>query len=158
MKHLFATVLLALLALCECASAQNATNIYAGGLSFNGTASPRIAGTALYAHNLNDSGTYAFTVVDALPASVKPFTVTTNMGVGVAQKLFTVGKVPIFLPTSAGISWTGSNAGWMWNGGFLASVKLKGNWRVMPNVRFLKASVGGGGYQPIAGILIGFSN
>src|SRR4051812_28847600 len=82
-------------------------NIYAGGLSFNGTASPRIAGTALYAHSVNDaSGTYAFTVFDALPASVRPFTVTTNMGVGVAQKLLTFGKVPIYMPAAVGVSWT----------------------------------------------------
>ena len=154
MKHIFALVLTLF---SVAAFGQNVTNLYAGGISFNGTASPRIAGTGLYARLIADgSGTYAFTVVDALPASVRPFTVTTNMGVGIAQKLFTVGKVPIFLPTSAGVSFTGNNTGWMWNGGFLASVKVKGNWRVMPNVRFLKASVGGGGYQPIAGILVGW--
>lgn len=149
--------LLAALLLSALSFGQNATNIYAGGLSFNGTASPRIAGTGLYARLISDgSGTYAFTVVDALPASARPFTVTTNMGVGIAQKLFTVGKVPIYVPATAGVAWTGSNLGWQWSGGALASVKLKGNWRVMPNVRFLKASVGGAGYQPIAGILVGW--
>lgn len=160
MKHLFA--LFAVLALSLSLAAQtpaptNVTNLYAGGISFNGTASPKIAGTGLYARLINDgSGTYAFTVVDALPASVSPFTVTTNMGIGIAQKLFTVGKVPLFLPTSAGVSFTGNNTGWQWNGGVLASIRVKGNWRVMPNVRFLKASVGGGGYQPIAGVLVGW--
>lgn len=134
------------------------TNIYAGGVSYNTSASPHVAGTALYARLLSDgSGTYAFTVVDALPASVKPFTVTSNFGVGVAQKLFTLGKVPIFAPTSAGISFTGSNTGWAWSTGALASVRIKNNWHVYPNVRVLKSSVGGGGYQPIVGLLIGFA-
>jgi hypothetical protein len=137
------------------------SNIYAGGISFNSSASPRIAGTGLYARLLSDgSGTYAFTVVDALPASVKPFTVTSNFSVGVAQKVFTIGKVPIFVPSSAGVSFTGSNTGWAWSTGGMASIKLpskSGNWRVFPNVRILKSSVSGGsGYQPVVGVLVGW--
>jgi hypothetical protein len=134
------------------------SNIYAGGISFNSSASPRIAGTGLYARLISDgSGTYAFTALDALPASVKPFTVTTNMSVGIAQKLFSVGKVPIFVPTSAGVSFTGSNTGWAWSTGALASIKLKNNWRVLPNVRLMKSSVSNGsGYQPIVGVLFGW--
>jgi hypothetical protein len=134
------------------------SNIYAGGISFNSGASPRIAGTGLYARLLSDgSGTYAFTVVDALPATVKPFTVTTNIGAGVAQKLFSIGKVPIFMPASAGISFNGTNTGWAWSGGALASIKVKNNWHVYPNVRFVKSSVSNGtGYQPIAGLLFGW--
>jgi hypothetical protein len=132
-------------------------NVYAGGISYNVGASPAIAGTGLYAHLIADSGTYAFTVVDALPISVKPFTVSTNFGVGIAQKLFTIAKVPVFVPTSAGISYTGNNTGWQWSTGALASIKVKGNWRVMPNVRIVKSSVSNGaGYTPIAGILFGW--
>lgn len=131
-------------------------NVYAGGVSYNSGASPAIAGTALYARLVNDgSGTYAFTVVDALPVSVKPFTVNTNIGLGIAQKIVTIGKVAVFVPTSAGISWSGGNTGWNWSGGALASVPVKGNWYAMPNVRFVKSSVSSGaGYQLIGGAMI----
>jgi len=134
------------------------TNIYAGGISFNNSASPAIAGTGLYARLLNDgSGTYAFTAVDGIPNTLKPLTVTTNFSAGVAQKVFTIGKIPIFVPTAAGVSFNGTNTGWAWSTGALASVKLKGNWRLFPTVRIAKSSVSNGtGYQPIVGILFGW--
>lgn len=132
-------------------------NVYAGGISYNNGASPSIAGTALYARLLSDgSGTYAFTVVDALPVSVKPFTVNTNIGLGVAQKVVTIGKATVFVPTSAGISFNGTNTGWAWSTGALVSVPVKNNWRVFPNVRIVKSSVGGDGYHPIAGVMVGW--
>jgi len=133
-------------------------NIYAGGISFNGSGSPAIAGTGLYARLVSDgTGTYLFTVVDALPASLKPFTVTSNFGAGVAQKIVTIGKVPIFIPTSAGISYNGTNTGWAWSTGALASIRIKNNWRIFPNVRIVKSSVSNGsGYQPIVGVLFGW--
>jgi hypothetical protein len=156
MKYLMITCVL-MASLCAFSQTDNPANVYAAGISYNHGASPSIGGTGLYARLIADgSGTYAFTVVDALPATVKPFTVTTNMSVGIAQKLFTVGKVPIFAPTAAGISFTGLNTGWAWSTGGLASIKLKNNWRVMPNVRLLKSSVGGTGYQPIVGVLFGW--
>lgn len=135
-----------------------ASNIYAAGLSFNQSASPAVAGTALYAHLLSDSsGTYAFTVVDALPTNVHPFTVTTNFGAGIAQKVFSIGTVPVYIPTAAGVSFNGTNTGWQWSTGALASIKLKGAWRIMPNVRIMKSSVSSGaGYQPIVGIMFGW--
>ncbi len=134
-------------------------NIYAAGVSYNESASPAIAGTALYARLLSDgSGTYAFTVVDALPNSLKPFTVSSNIGVGIAQKLFNIKNVPVFMPTSAGVSFTGSNTGWNWSTGAMISVKIKGSWYAFPNVRVVKSSVTGGtGYQPIVGVLFGWS-
>lgn len=133
------------------------SNVYAGGITFNSSASPRVAGTGLYARLISDgSGTYAFTVVDALPASVQPFTVTSNFSVGIAQKLFAIGNIPIFVPTAAGVSFTGQNAGWAWSTGGMASIRVKNNWRVFPNVRILKSSVSGAGYQPIVGVLFGW--
>lgn len=133
------------------------TNLYAGGVSYNSVGHPSVAGTALYAHAVDaSSGTYAFTVIDALEASKSPFTVTTNIGAGIAQKLFTIGKTSVYVPTSAGISFTGSNTGWAWSTGAMVPIKLKGNWRILPNVRLQKSSVGGGGYQPIAGLLFGW--
>jgi hypothetical protein len=132
-------------------------NLYAAGVSYSTNGSPAIAGTALYAHAVTDSGLYAFTAVDALPASIKPFTVNTNVGVGVAQRVATLGKVPIYMPTAAGISWNGSNTGWQWNGGVLASIHIKNQYYLMPTVRFLKSSVSNGsGYQPIVGLLFGW--
>jgi hypothetical protein len=161
MKHLCSFVvvcLLAISAIAQTPAPDNVSNLYAAGLSGNPGATPQIAGTAMYAHLVNDgSGTYAFTVFDALPTTKSPFSVTTNMGVGVAQKLFTIGKVPLFIPTAAGVSFNGTNTGWQWNTGVLASIRLKGNWRVLPNVRVSKSSVSNGtGYQLIPGVLIGW--
>src|SRR6185369_5976918 len=134
------------------------SNIYAAGVSYNQGASPSIAATGLYAHLVNDgSGTYAFTVVDALPISTKPFTVNTNFSAGIAQKIFTIGKVPVFIPTAAGISYNGTNTGWAWSTGAMVSVKLKGEWYLFPNIRVQKSSVSNGaGYQPVAGIMVGW--
>jgi hypothetical protein len=142
------------------AFAQSPVNIYAAGVSFNNAGTPSIAGTGLYARQVSDgSGTYIFTVMDALPTNLKPFTVTSNFGGGIAQKVFTIGKVPIFIPTSAGISFNGTNTGWAWSTGALASIKLgaKSNWRIFPTVRIAKSSVSNGtGYQPVIGILFGW--
>jgi hypothetical protein len=158
MKRFILLTLFVSLAACGFAQDALPANVYAGGISYNVGGSPAIAGTGLYAHLISDgSGTYAFTVVDALPISVKPFTVSTNFGVGIAQKLFTIAKVPVFVPTSAGISYNGTNTGWAWSTGALASFKIKNNWRVMPNVRLVKSSVSNGdGYQPIVGVLFGW--
>lgn len=153
------TLLLAVFALSLCAVAQEApTNIYAAGVSFNNDAAPSIAGTGLYARKAGDAGTYIFTVVDALPNTLKPFTVTTDFSAGVAQKAFMIGKVPIYIPTAAGVSYHGENMGWAWSTGLLGSIKFKNNWRVFPNVRIVKSSVSNGtGYQPIIGVLFGWA-
>ncbi len=136
-----------------------AQTIYAGGVSFAPGAEQRFAGTALLAKPVSDSsGTYAFTVLDAVPTSYQPMTVTTNIGAGIAQRV--VGfdlaghKVEIFVPTSAGVSWTGKNVGWQWNAGGLADIPIKGSWGVQPHIRFLKSSVNdNSGYQVILGVL-----
>lgn len=134
-------------------------NIYAAGVSYSVNASPAIAGTALYAHLIADSGTYTFTAIDAVPNTIKPFTVTSNIGAGIAQKIATLGKVPIYVPTAVGVSWSGTNTGWQWNSGALAAVHIKGQYYLMPAVRFLKSSVSGGtGYQPMFTVLFGWGN
>jgi hypothetical protein len=162
-------VLLLLFALCSLpARAQTATpaptpapaaiqNIYAAGASWNGAGSASVAGSVLYAHLLAD-GTYAFTHIDAVPASVKPFTVTTNIGAGVAQKIATIGKYNVYVPAAAGISFSGANAGWQWNTGAAVAIPFgtKGYF-LMPTVRFLQSNVSGGaGVQPIIGLLFGW--
>lgn len=160
------SMLLIVLALFSLASLQAQTepsptpiqNLYAGGVSWNGASSPSVAGSGLYAHLIAGTGTYAFTHVDAVPASVKPFTVTTNIGAGVAQKVATIGKYNVYVPTAAGISFNGQNAGWQWNtgAGVAIPVGTKGYY-LMPTVRVLQSNVSGGaGVQPIVGLLFGW--
>jgi hypothetical protein len=168
MKRILSILLFAglCITLCVAQDAPSApaplTNIYAAGVSYNSSGSPSIAGTGLYAHSVSDS-TYAFTVADALPASVRPFAVTTNFGAGIAQKVFTLPckskSIPIYVPSSAGISYTGSNTGWAWSTGALAVIRLKDNYMVMPHVRLVKSSVSNGtGYQPVIGALFGWGH
>lgn len=159
----FILVLMALLAsFGSVVMAQDVANLYMAGVSYNTGGTPAVAGSALYAHQINTSGTYAFSMFDALPTTYKPFVVTTNIGAGIAQRVATVAGVSIFMPTSAGISFSGTNTGWSWSTGVGAPFKLHANtdgssWYVMPNVRVLKSSVAGGtGYQPIFGALIGW--
>jgi hypothetical protein len=162
-------ILIALMLAASIALAQNGTqpvtlvpvvplqNLYALGGSYNVNASPSVAGTALYAHFVTSPGTYAFTAIDVLPNTIKPFFVTSNIGVGLAQRMFTIGRVSLFMPTAAGISWSGSNTGWQWTGGTAVTVSLNHGFYLVPTVRFLKSSVSGGsGYQPILGLGLGW--
>ena len=156
-----AAVLFAVLNIGAAVQAQDVANLYMAGASYSPQGQPSTAGTALYAHQVNTSGTYAFTVIDAVPASVKPFTVSSNVGVGVAQRVATIAGADVFMPTAIGVSWTGTNVGWQWNTGIGVPFKFKSaklaDWYVMPNVRMLKSSVSGGaGYQPIIGVLFGW--
>ncbi len=153
MRIIMLLVLAATLALCQTPSTNN---FAAAGVSVNPGATPAIAGTGLWARLLNkDTTTYAFTVVDALPVSVKPFQVNTQVSAGIAQKLLSIRGVDILVPTAAGVSWSGNNVGWSWSSGGAAVVKV-GQGRILPNVRFIKSSnSGGAGYQIICGILIG---
>lgn len=132
------------------------TNLYGAGVSYNNAGHPAIAGTAFFAKSINDgSGTFAFTAVDALPNTLKPFTVTTNISTGIAQKLFTIGKISMYAPVTAGLSWQGSNVGWAWSGGGIVPVKVKGSWYLVSSLRFAKSSVSNGtGYQLIPGIAV----
>lgn len=151
--------LLAVVCLSGNCLAQDVSNLYLAGGSYSPGGSPSFAGSALYAHQINASGTYAFTMIDALPASVKPFTVNTNIGIGIAQRVATINGYSIFVPTSAGISYSGTNTGWAWSTGAGVPFRLKpdSNWYAMPSVRVLKSSVSGGsGYQPIFGLMFGW--
>jgi hypothetical protein len=157
MKRLLGLLILAFTATLAAAQSAGPDNFYGAGLSYNAGASPAIAGTGLYAHKIADSGTYAFTVVDALPTTLRPFVVNTNFSVGVAQKVASFGSVPIFVPTAAGVSYNGANTGWAWSTGGMAVIKLKHDIAIMPNVRLVKSSVSNGtGYQPVVGVLFGW--
>lgn len=137
------------------ASAQGVTNLYLAGGSYSAGATPAFAGSGLYARQIGSSGTYAFTMVDALPSTTRPFTVTTSVAFGVAQRVATIDKIPVLIPTTAGISLTGGNPGWSWSTGLGAPFQVKPNWYVMPTVRVLKAV---DGYHPIVGVLFGWGN
>lgn len=136
------------------------TNIAALGVSYQPGGSPAVAGTGLYARQVSaTSGTYAFSVLDAIPeAGVKPFTVTTGLALGIAQRVLTIGRVDIYIPLAAGFSYTGQNTGWNWSTGVLAVVPVKNtSWRVLPNFRAIKSSVGSAsGYSLIFGGLFGW--
>lgn len=135
-------------------------NFYAFGVSYNVNAKPAIAGTAMYCHNLDPKhqlSTYACTVFDAVPNTIKPLTVSTNIGAGIAQDIAHFGKVTIWTPAAAGFSWNGKSSGWEWNGGVAATIPTGKRLYLVPNVRFLKSSVSNGsGYQVIAGFDVGF--
>lgn len=160
-----AKILLVFALVSAAASAQTAPvqavtdreNLYMAGLSYNSGANKPIAGTALYARNISDVGTYAFTMIDVLPVTVKPFTVTSNIGAGIAQKAFSIGKFPVFVPTAVGISWSGQDTSYQWSTGAGVPIEIKGtNWYLMPNVRLFKSGLPGGSYQPILGVLFGW--
>jgi len=149
-------IVLALLALPLAVHAQ-ITGIYAAGASYAPGAQQPLAVTGFASHAVSSdtTGTQAFVVADAIPTSTKPLVVSTNIGTGIAQKAVTIGKVDIYIPTSAGISWTGKNTGWQWSSGAMAPIPFKG-FLIMPNVRFLKSSVSNGSdYQVIFGVLFG---
>jgi hypothetical protein len=133
-------------------------NYASGGISYNPGASPAIAGTVLYAKVLpGTSGTYSFSTIDALITSTRPFTVSTNVATGIAQKIFTIQGVGIFAATGAGISWTGRNTGWSYNGGFLTPIAInKNGLYVSPALRFIKSSVNqNSDYQVILSLMVG---
>lgn len=154
MRSIYAAILLliAAFACAVAAPAQLPTSTYLAGGSYSPGAKPAFAGTALYAHKLTDA-TAAFTVVDFLPASIKPFTVTTSIGAGIAQRVTTIAKVPIYIPTDAGISFNGGNVDWAWSTGIGAPYQVKPNWYLMPTLRVRKSV---DGYTPIFGVLFGW--
>jgi hypothetical protein len=159
MKFLTTLVVVCLLFIPLIASAQSDTpqNFYAAGISYSQGETPSVSGTALYARKVADTGTYAFTVVDAIPTSTKPLTFNTNFSVGVAQKALTIGKVDFFIPTAAGVAFNGQNTGWAWSTGALATIPVKGQFNLCPSVRLVKQSISNGaGYQPIFGVLFGW--
>lgn len=167
-RKLFASIAIAAVALLcvpslgaqSTAPTTDPTTFYAAGVAYNHGATPAVAGNFLYAHAVSPDtapGMYAFTAVDVLPASTKPFTVTTSIAAGIAQKVVTISGHNVYLPTSAGIALTGQNVGWAWSTGATSPFRIKqSSWYILPTVRVQKASVGGNGYTPIVGVDIAF--
>jgi hypothetical protein len=138
------------------------TNIAAIGGSWDQSASSmtsqQFAMTAMYARKQTQAGTYAFTVLDVVPTSVKPITFTTQTSVGLGQCGLHLGSWNLCGTAAAGPSWTGNNAGWAWTWGGMAKHSLgKHGWMLMPNVRVIRSSVNNrSGSQMIVGALFGF--
>jgi hypothetical protein len=138
-------------------------NIWGAGISWNqgasASAAQQFAGTAMYARQQTSAGTYAFTVFDAVPTTLQPVTVTTDVAAGVAQRVFTVAGWQVYLTAAAGPSWSGAATGWAWTGGGMATHAVgKSSWWIGPNIRTVKSSVNNNsGYQLIAGLLAGGS-
>lgn len=137
------------------ATAQGPQNIYGAGVSYSVNAKPSVAGTAMYSYKLTDSNTYFTTTFDVLPNTIRPFTVSSNVGAGVAQKVATIANHNIYCLSTAGVSWTGSNTGWQFNGGCATAFKVgTQGFSIVPTFRFLKSNVTNGtGYQPVFGLL-----
>lgn len=130
------------------------TEFLAAGLSVAPRGSSAVSGSALYAQKLYKN-TYGFTSVDAIPD--KKGAVDTNWGVGVAQKVYTLHQIPIFVPVEVGLSSNGAHVGWEWDIGVMASVKVGKNFYVFPTVRADKSSVSDhSGLEPIFGVLFGW--
>lgn len=155
------TIVITLAALLLCGGAlfaEDYGNTASAGVSIKPGDSAPVAGTALYTRRLADK-TRAFVALDAVPTNTRPFAVTTNVGVGIAQRVgpaITVWRreITFWIPTSAGVSWSGVHVGWKWDGGGLANIPLKGPTAIQPNVRFVKSSINNhSDYQVIGGAL-----
>ena len=170
MKGFFTTVLLILLVIPLVFGqtlpppATDPVNLYAVGGSWNQSASSvtsqQYAATVMYARSQTERGTYAFTALDLVPTSVAPITLTTQTSVGIAQRVLAVGGWNIYATAASGPSWTGTNTGWAWIAGGMASkaIGTKG-WRIMPNIRTIKSSVNGNsGVQLIIGVMAGYGS
>ena len=146
------------------AQATDPTNVYGFGGSWNQSASSQtsqqFAATAMYARAQTQAGTYAFTAIDLVPTSIQPITLTTQASVGIAQRFVTLGTWKLYGTAAAGPSWTGTNSGWAWIAGGMATHQIgKTQWKVMPNIRTVKSSVSNNsGYQLIIGVMVGLGN
>ena len=144
-------LILVFLAIAGIAMAQTApaladANIFGFGPSWNQSASNELsqqfAGTGFYARAQTPAGTYAYVVGDFVPTAYKPFTVTNNIGAGIAQKAVTLGGFDVYVTGSIGPSWTGANTGWQWTAGGMALRKFgKSGWSVGPALRALTSNV-----------------
>ncbi len=151
-------------------------SVYAAGSSYSPGGSPSIAGTGLYAHLISGNctatttatgtgtvckPTYAFTAYDVLPVSVSPFKVATNLSAGIAQQVFSINSVNVFIPASGGITSNGTNTSWNFTGGVLVDYVFKKNgqpthWHLMPNARWIGTGVTGStNFQITGGLLLG---
>lgn len=145
-----------LLILAACVLAQEPAkplmNFGAIGASYNHGASPAIAGNAAYARRLAE-GTYSYTLLDALPTTESPTTVTTQTSTGILQRVIRIRNLDVYVPAAAGPSWNGANVGWAWTTGGVIAIPVRG-WYIYPNARVIKSSIGNS-YQVVIGVMFG---
>ena len=131
-------------------------NVVGLGVSFNQMNKASVAGSAMYAHRLTTTGSqWSFSSFDVIPLPTNPYLALTSITTGVAQDLGHIGKLAIVLPLAAGVTSNGTNTGWGWTSALILSYPI-GRWRIMPNIRVNKTSVGqGAGPQMTFGLMIG---
>jgi hypothetical protein len=138
---------------CPCL-AQLPSDYVAAGVAWNQYSAPQIAGTLLYAHQLQ-AGLFSFNLVDVTSKTVKPFTVQTAISTGLAQHVRDIGPGRLFVTTTAGLAAGGENVGWAWSAGGAVAIPInKHGWTLLGSARVLKASIGD--FQAIYGLAIGW--
>lgn len=123
-------------------------NIYAFGLTFNPNASPVVAGTGLYGRLVDSKGTYAIAVLDVVPTTTAPYTITTNPSAGVAQEFYANAKLKVFVTPSAGLSYSGTNTGYSYALGGMVVYDLSPSYALGFGGRLFKSNISNSGYQP----------
>lgn len=110
----------------------------------------------MWAREAGQTRNYLFAVMDILPNDVGPETVITNLGLGLADHVFTVHKYPVFVPVSFDLSETGSHVGWAWSTGGMLSIPWRDHWHLLPSVRLVHSDLAGSKVQPIFGVMVGW--
>lgn len=153
MRTLFVLILLTLSAVAQDADRE----IWAAGLSISPESSPPVAGTAMWARQIRDSNHYTFTVVDILATNRRPYAIENNVGIGVAERAFTIHHYAVFVPVSLDVSDSGPHLGWSWSAGGMVVIPWRAHWHWLPNLRVVHSNVSNGsGTQLLLGLMIGW--
>jgi hypothetical protein len=131
-------------------------DVVAMGAAWNQQAAPQINGMLVYATRIAE-GLYSFNLVDITPSTYKPFTITTNITIGLAQYMRTVGPARIYTVATAGVGAGGNTAGLAWTAGGVAMVPVgKKGLCLLLSVRALKNTMSD--FQGVYGIAIGWGD
>ena len=137
------------------------TTLYGVGMAGSPYATPPVAGMGLFAKQITGT-TYSATLFQVIPNNQQKFTVTSNVGTGIAQQLFVIPgtKYAVYGMATGGISWQSSNVGLSFNGAATVPLRYKkSNWYALPFVGWNKSAVANGtGYQLTAGTIVSWGN
>ena len=133
------------------------STLYGVGLAGSPSATPPVAGMGLFAKQVTGT-TYSATLFQVIPNNQQKFTVTSNIGTGIAQQLFVIPgtNYAVYGMATGGVSWQSSNVGVSFSGAATVPFRYKqSNWYVLPFVGWNKSSVANGtGYQLTAGTIV----